>query len=84
MVTETLSNKNVSMKLSHTGKTSWIILKNLIHEKPDTWKIQLKISLDFISSKDTDEEHVLHSNSDNIGIIIYNKPNKAIKEVFKS
>ena len=53
-------------------------------EKPDTGKIQLKISLDFVSSKDTDEEHVLHSNSDNIGIIIYNKPNKVIKEVFKS
>ena len=41
------------------------------------------MSLNFISSKDTDEERVLHSKSDNIGIVIYNKPNKVTKEVFK-
>lgn len=79
MVTETLSIKKCLNEIEPHLKD---IMNNL--EKPDKWKIQLKMSLNFISSKDTDEEHVLHSNSDNIGIIIYNKPNKAIKEVFKS
>ena len=29
-------------------------------KKSDTWKIQLAIAINFISSKDNDEEHVMH------------------------
>ena len=32
----------------------------------DTWKTQLTIAINFISSKDTEEEHVMHSVSDDI------------------
>ena len=34
----------------------------------DTWKIQLTIAITFISSISNDEEHVMHSKSDNIEI----------------
>ena len=36
----------------------------------DPWKVQLTIAVNFISSKDTDEEHEMHSKSDNIEIMI--------------
>ena len=39
-------------------------------KKSDTWKIQLTISNNFISSLDNDEERVIHSKSDNIEIMI--------------
>ena len=40
-------------------------------KKSDTWKIQLAIAIKLVSSKDTDEERVIHSKSDNIEIMIY-------------
>ena len=47
-------------------------LKSIInnHKKSDTWKIQLTIAKNFISSIDNDEEHVMHSKSNNIEIMI--------------
>ena len=35
-------------------------------QKSDAWKIQLAISINFISSKDDNEEHVMHSKSNNV------------------
>ena len=32
----------------------------------DAWKIQLTFPINFTSSKDVEEEHVMHSNSGNI------------------
>ena len=32
----------------------------------DTWKIQLTFTVNFISSKNTDKEWTMYSNSDNI------------------
>ena len=53
-------------------------LKDIINnlEKLDTWKIQLTIAIDFISSKDKDEERVMHSKSDNEEIKINDKADK--------
>ena len=47
-------------------------LKDIINnlKKSDTWKIQLTIANNFISSIDNDEERVMHSKSDNIEIMI--------------
>ena len=47
-------------------------LKDIIndHKKSDIWKTQFIIAIKFISSKDTDEERVMHSKSDNIEIMI--------------
>ena len=53
-------------------------------KKSDTWKIQLTIATDFISSEDNDEERVMHSKSDNIKIMINDKADEVIEELFKS
>ena len=43
-------------------------VRNIITDlqNSDTWKIQLKIVINFISSKDSEEERIMHSRSDNI------------------
>ena len=45
----------------------------MILKKSDSWKIQLAIAINFISLKDTDEEYVMHSKSNNIEIMIKDK-----------
>ena len=52
-------------------------------KKLNKWKIQLTIAINFIFSKGNDEEHVRHSKSDNIEIMINDKANEVIKELFK-
>ena len=46
------------------------IINNL--QKYHAWKIQLTTAINFISFKDTDEEHVMNSKSDNVEIMILN------------
>ena len=59
-------------------------LKDIINnlKKSDTWKIQLTIANNFISSIDNDEERVMHSKSDNIEIMISDEADEVIKELF--
>ena len=42
-------------------------LKNIINDlkKSDAQKIQLPLAINFVSSKDNDEERAMHSKSDN-------------------
>ena len=47
------------------------ILNNL--KNSDSWKTQLTVAINFISSKNNDEERVMHSKSDNIEIMINDK-----------
>ena len=56
-------------------------IKDIINDlkKSDTGKLQLTIVINFISSKDTGEEHVMHSKSNNIEIMISNKVIKQMK-----
>ena len=59
------------------------IINNL--KKSDTWKIQLAITIIFISSKgDNDEELVMHSKGDNIEVMINDEADEVIEELFKS
>ena len=48
------------------------------------WKIQLTIAINFISSKDAEEEHVMHSRSNNIKFISYNDASEVVDELFES
>ena len=49
------------------------------------WKIQLMITINFISSKnDNDEEHVTHSKSDNIERMINDEADEVVKKFFES
>ena len=54
-------------------------------QKYDTWKIQLTIAINFIDSKDVDEEDVMHSKSNNIEFMLFDNANEvAADELFKS
>ena len=53
-------------------------------QNSDTWKIQLIIASNFISSKDAEEERVMHSRSDNIKFTSYNDANEFVDELFES
>ena len=55
------------------------IINNL--KKSDTWKIQSAIAINFISSKDNDEERVMHSKSDDTLIMINDDVNHLLKNV---
>ena len=52
-------------------------MKNL--KKSDTLKIQLTIAHNFTCSIDNDEDHGMHSNSDNVGIMISDEEDEVIK-----
>ena len=62
-------------------------LRDFINDlkQSDTWKIQLTITIIFISSKDdNDEEHVMHSKSNNIEIMISDVTDKVIEKLSNS
>ena len=46
------------------------------------WKIHLMIANNFMSSTYNDQERVMHSKSDNIEIMINDKSDELIKELF--
>ena len=48
------------------------------------WKIQLSMTINFVSSKDSDEIRTMHSKSDNIYIMMGDTTNEIIKELFES
>ena len=48
------------------------------------WKIQLTMSINFISSKDSDETRNMHTKSDNIEIMIGSETDDIIDEFFES
>ena len=47
-------------------------------QNSDTWKIQLTTAINFISSKDAEEEHVMHSRSNDTKFTSYNDANKVV------
>ena len=53
-------------------------------QHPDIWKIQLTVAINFISSKDTDEERVMHLRSDNKKSASYGEVNDVIGKLFES
>ena len=61
-------------------------MKNIINnlKKSGTRKIQLTIASNFISSKDNDEDRVMHLKGDNIEIMIDDEAYEVIKQLFDS
>ena len=74
MVTEIKAYQSKHINLINQPYQIKPYLKEIINnlEKSDAWKIQLTIAIDFISSKDTDEERVMHSKSNHV-MVIYAK-----------
>ena len=60
-------------------------LRNIIidFQNSDTWRIQLTNAINSTSSKDAEEENVMHLKSDNIKFTSYNDANKVVGELFK-
>ena len=50
----------------------------------NTWKIQLTIAINFISSKDVEEQRVMHSSSNNIKFTPYNDAKEVVRKLFYS
>ena len=50
----------------------------IVLQSSDTWKIHLTIAINFISSKDTEEEREMYSSSDNIKCTSYNDANEVV------
>ena len=72
-------NKTLSAEEYHNKIRRYLKdIKNL--KTSDTWKVQLTITINFISSIDNDEDCVLHWNSDNIEV----KMNYEAKEIKKN
>ena len=52
--------------------------------KMDTWKIQLTLAINFISSKDAEEERVMHSRSNNVKLTSHNDAHQVVDQLFES
>ena len=62
-------------------------LKDIVNnlKKSETWKIQLTITTNFISSNDdNDEECVVHSENDNTEIMMSSEADEVIENLLKS
>ena len=59
-----------------------MILKN--NKTRGEWKIPLSMHINFISSKDTRETRIIYAWSDNAEVMMGNKINDIINELFKS
>ena len=76
IVIETNRNKTLSIEEYLNNIRSY--LKDVINDlnKSDTWKTQLTKAINCISSKDSDEERVMHSKKYSIEIMINDKSDK--------
>ena len=48
----------------------------------ETWTIQLTIAINFISSKVTEEQRIMHSRSNNVKLTSYNDADEVVDELF--
>ena len=77
-------NRNLSVK-EYLDKIKQYLGDTIINlHKSDTWTIQLTIAINFISSKDVDEECVMLSKSNNVEFMPYDNVNEVVNELFES
>ena len=82
---ESNSDKNRNLSLDEYLYKIKPYMRNIIIDlqNSDTWKNQLTIAINFISSKDAEEERVIHSRSNNIKFISYNDANEVVDKLFE-
>ena len=79
---ESNGNKNKPLSIKEYLNEIKSYLKDMNNlQKSDAWTVQLKVAINFISSKDIDEERVMHSKSNNIEIISHDKADELIAEL---
>ena len=54
------------------------------HKTKGEWKIQLTMTINFISSKDFEETRTMHTTSDNIDVMMVSETDEIIKDLFDS
>ena len=61
-------------------------MRNIIIDlqNSDIWKVQLTIAVNFTSSKDLEEERVMHSTSNSIKLTSYDDVNEVVYGLFES
>ena len=79
-----VKNRNKALSLEKYLNKIRPYLKDIINnlKKSDTWKIQITIAINFISSIDIDEKRVMYSKSDNIEIMMNDEADEVMKEPF--
>ena len=77
-------NKNLSIEEYLDKIRSYLrdIITDL--EESDTGKIQLTMAINFIFSRDIDEERVMHSKSDNKQFMTYDNANNIVDELLET
>ena len=83
---ESNSDKNRNLSLDENLNKIETYPRDIIInlQNSDKWEIQLAIAINFISSKDTEEERVMHSNSDNMKFTSWDDANEVVVELPKS
>ena len=83
---ESNGDKNKNLPLDEYLNKIKPYLSNIIinFQSSDALKIQLTIAVNFISSKDDEEERVMHSSSGNIKFTPYGDANDVIDKLFES
>ena len=83
---ESNGDKNRNLLLDEYLNKIKLYLKNIIInlQNSDAWNMQLTIEINFISSKDAEEEHAIHSKSNNIKFTSYNDANEVVDKLFES
>ena len=62
----------------HSGNKAWL------EETSSKWEIQVTMTINFISSKDSDETRTMHTKSNNVEIMIGSETNEIIEDFFES
>ena len=60
----------------HSGNKAWL------EETSNEWKIQLTMTISFISSKDSNETRTMHTKSSNIEIMMGSETDEIIEDLF--
>ena len=71
-------HKTCGLVVYHSGNKSWL------EETSSEWKIQLTMTINFISSKDSDETRTMHTKSNNLEIMTGSETNEIIEDLLES
>ena len=71
-------HKNHGSARYHSGNKSWI------EKTSSEWKSQLTIAINFISFKDSDETRTIHTESNNVEVMVGSETNEIIMDLFIS
>ena len=69
-------HKTCGLVRYHSGNKTWV------EETFSEWKIQLTMTINFLSSKDSDETRTIHTKSNNAEIMMGSETDEIIEDLF--